>query len=94
MCFDRLQYAICSIPIYEKATTVRDLGIEDDHLPFLRRGVKILHLIPYPFPSVWHTRNDDVSAIDINTLDNFSRIMNVFVADYFGLTTLPEASKK
>jgi glutaminyl-peptide cyclotransferase len=29
-------------------------GIEDDHLPFLQRGVNILHLIPNPFPTVWH----------------------------------------
>lgn len=30
-------------------------GIEDDHLPFLERGVNILHVIASPFPSVWHT---------------------------------------
>lgn len=29
--------------------------IEDDHLPFLRRGVPILHIISNPFPMVWHT---------------------------------------
>lgn len=29
--------------------------IADDHIPFLRKGVNILHVIPYPFPSVWHT---------------------------------------
>lgn len=29
--------------------------IADDHLPFLRKGVNVLHVIPYPFPSVWHT---------------------------------------
>jgi len=30
-------------------------GIDDDHRPFLHRGVPILHLIPSPFPSVWHS---------------------------------------
>lgn len=30
-------------------------GIEDDHLPFLANGVPILHLVPSPFPRVWHT---------------------------------------
>lgn len=30
-------------------------GIEDDHLPFLHNGVPVLHLIPVPFPLVWHT---------------------------------------
>ena len=27
----------------------------DDHLPFLHRGVSVLHVIAEPFPSVWHT---------------------------------------
>ena len=30
-------------------------GIEDDHIPFLRLGVPILHVISNPFPRVWHT---------------------------------------
>lgn len=30
-------------------------GIEDDHIPFLERGVSILHVIASPFPAVWHT---------------------------------------
>ena len=30
-------------------------GVEDDHLPFLRMGVDILHVIANPFPRVWHT---------------------------------------
>ncbi|KAG6868819.1 hypothetical protein C0993_009701 [Termitomyces sp. T159_Od127] len=29
--------------------------IGDDHIPFLEKGVSILHLIPEPFPRVWHT---------------------------------------
>lgn len=28
--------------------------IGDDHVPFLRRGVSILHIIAEPFPHVWH----------------------------------------
>ena len=28
----------------------------DDHLPWMERGVPILHLIASPFPSVWHTQ--------------------------------------
>lgn len=27
----------------------------DDHLPFLHRGVSVLHIIAEPFPRVWHT---------------------------------------
>lgn len=29
--------------------------IEDDHIPFMRLGVPILHMIATPFPRVWHT---------------------------------------
>ncbi|OCF34729.1 glutaminyl cyclase [Kwoniella heveanensis BCC8398] len=29
--------------------------IGDDHIPFLHRGVSILHVISSPFPNVWHT---------------------------------------
>ncbi|CAG8579469.1 4005_t:CDS:2 [Paraglomus brasilianum] len=29
--------------------------IEDDHVPFLQRGVPVIHLISWPFPHVWHT---------------------------------------
>lgn len=28
--------------------------ISDDHVPFLERGVPIVHVIPWPFPRVWH----------------------------------------
>ena len=30
-------------------------SVEDDHLPFLHKGVPVLHMIPLPFPRVWHT---------------------------------------
>ena len=34
----------------------RSLGyMGDDHVPFMRRGVSVLHVITEPFPSVWHT---------------------------------------
>jgi glutaminyl-peptide cyclotransferase len=28
--------------------------IGDDHVPFLQKGVSVLHIIPEPFPRVWH----------------------------------------
>ena len=30
-------------------------GIQDDHVPFVKRGVNILHVIANPFPRVWHS---------------------------------------
>ncbi|KAI5634829.1 peptidase family m28 domain-containing protein [Phthorimaea operculella] len=56
--------------------------IEDDHIPFLRRNVDVLHVIPTPFPSVWHTAADDRSALDFHTIENLNKILRVFVAEY------------
>ncbi|XP_072932249.1 glutaminyl-peptide cyclotransferase-like [Epargyreus clarus] len=57
-------------------------SIEDDHIPFLRRNVDILHVIPNPFPSVWHTEHDTMAALDFNTIENLNKIFRVFVAEY------------
>ncbi|KAF6025713.1 QPCT [Bugula neritina] len=59
--------------------------IQDDHIPFLQRGVPILHLISAPFPQVWHSRYDDESALDYVTIDNLNKILRVFVAEYLHL---------
>ncbi|KAI8788452.1 hypothetical protein BgiMline_007785 [Biomphalaria glabrata] len=64
-------------------------GIEDDHVPFMRRGVEVLHLISTPFPSVWHQPQDDWSHLDFNLIDDFSRIFRVFVSNLLHLQ--PEA---
>lgn len=45
--------------------------IGDDHVPFMHRGVSVLHLIPEPFPSVWHklsVRNDLILPNEIAQL--------------------------
>lgn len=63
----------------------RGTQIEDDHIPFLRRGVPILHLIANPFPHVWHTLRDTKSQLDVSTIDNVKRILQVFVAEYLRL---------
>ena len=54
-------------------------GVEDDHLPFLRENVPILHLIPSPFPSVWHTRNDNVQNLNVNHVQDMRLIMKYFL---------------
>jgi len=60
-------------------------GVEDDHIPFLQRGVPILHVISAPFPTVWHTEQDNKDALDFNTIENLNRILRVFVASYLHL---------
>lgn len=41
-------------------------GIEDDHLPFIAEGVPVLHVIPTPFPNVWHRLSVSIFPLIIN----------------------------
>ncbi|KAI9099378.1 hypothetical protein DFS34DRAFT_579636 [Phlyctochytrium arcticum] len=59
--------------------------IEDDHKPFLERGVPIVHVIPSSFPTVWHTQQDNANAIDAGTVHDYALIFRVFVAQYLNL---------
>ncbi|PWN30370.1 hypothetical protein BDZ90DRAFT_211168, partial [Jaminaea rosea] len=68
-------------------------GIEDDHLPFIANGVPVLHLIPTPFPRVWHTLKDDASALDWPTNYAWSMILRLFTAEYLGLE-MPQLIRK
>ena len=61
-------------------------GIEDDHTPFMERNVPILHVVPAPFPDVWHTDRDDKSALDYKTIDDLNKILRVFVAEYLQMS--------
>ncbi|KAJ3332959.1 hypothetical protein HDU76_012456 [Blyttiomyces sp. JEL0837] len=60
-------------------------GIEDDHKPFLERGVPIVHVIAAPFPPVWHRKSDDATAISPSVVQDLARIFRVLVAEYLGL---------
>ncbi|KAK6068846.1 glutaminyl-peptide cyclotransferase [Seiridium cupressi] len=68
--------------------------IEDDHIPFLVRGVPILHIIPNPFPTVWHTMNDDGEHLDIVTLDDWAKIVTGFVAEWMELDGFMDSPKQ
>ncbi|XP_063824743.1 glutaminyl-peptide cyclotransferase-like [Ostrinia nubilalis] len=70
---------------YFKLSSSRAI-IEDDHIPFLRRNVDVLHIIPSPFPSVWHQPSDDLTALDFTTIENLNKIFRVFVAEYLHLS--------
>ncbi|KAG8810372.1 hypothetical protein FRC17_002960 [Serendipita sp. 399] len=59
--------------------------IEDDHIPFVHRGVNVLHIIASPFPNVWHTLQDDASALDIPTMKRWNLIFRVFATEYLRL---------
>jgi hypothetical protein len=42
--------------------------VEDDHLPFLQRGVPSIDLIDFDFPC-WHQLCDNLSAVSKDSLD-------------------------
>lgn len=59
--------------------------VQDDHVPFMQRGVDILHMIPQPFPRVWHTKDDDGEHLDMETVEDWSVIVTAFVAEWMDL---------
>ncbi|KAG6228590.1 hypothetical protein E4U34_004284 [Claviceps purpurea] len=70
-------------------------GIEDDHIPFMMRGVDILHLIPSPFPSVWHKMADNGENLDLPTVRDWAKIVTAFAAEWLGLGTfLPKKASR
>ncbi|ODV89648.1 hypothetical protein CANCADRAFT_18528, partial [Tortispora caseinolytica NRRL Y-17796] len=56
--------------------------IGDDHLPFVAKGVDVLHLIPNRFPRQWHTLKDDKEHLDPDSVHDWSMIFNAFTAEY------------
>ncbi|KAI7864332.1 hypothetical protein BDF14DRAFT_1958656 [Spinellus fusiger] len=68
--------------------TYDSYSYQDDHLPFMQRGVNILHVIPYRFPPVWHNPADNADCIDPSTVEKLSLLFNSFVAEYLELDLL------
>ncbi|KAF9162065.1 hypothetical protein DFQ26_003888 [Actinomortierella ambigua] len=75
---DPLKPMMTNDPTYEG-------GVSDDHMPFMERGVPVFHVIPSPFPKVWHTLKDDADAIDQDVVTNWANMFRVFAAEYLGL---------
>ena len=75
------------LPEKDKKDHERWLGgfIGDDHVPFMQRGVEILHLIAYPFPTTWHTINDDGAHLNIDTVADWAKIVAAFAAEWMDL---------
>eukprot|EP00736_Rhodelphis_marinus_P010696 Rmarinus@m.5607 len=65
-------------------------GADDDHRPFVRLGVPVVHAIPLPFPSVWHRVEDDLNALDEYVVEDLTRVFLASSLDYLGVITLPQ----
>lgn len=66
--------------------------IEDDHIPFMARGVEILHIIPSPFPAVWHTAKDDGTHLDLDVVEDWAMITTAFAAEWMELDGYMQSS--
>jgi glutaminyl-peptide cyclotransferase len=60
-------------------------NIEDDHIPFSERGVPVVHLIPVPFPKVWHQEEDTMQNVDQQVVHAFSLILRIFFTEMLRL---------
>lgn len=59
--------------------------VEDDHIPFMARGVEVLHIIPTPFPRVWHNIDDDGEHLDLDTCADWAILVTAFAAEWMDL---------
>ncbi|KAI8066504.1 hypothetical protein BC940DRAFT_302328 [Gongronella butleri] len=76
-------------PAEDTMLTYHSHAMQDDHLPFRDRGVPILHLIPSPFPEVWHTPLDDAEHLDPHVIANLDILFRAFVCEYLELDPIP-----
>ncbi len=67
--------------------------MEDDHIPFMARGVPVLHIIPSRFPDVWHTMQDDGEHLDRLTVADWAKIVTAFAAEWMELDGLLPPTK-
>lgn len=71
-------------PVFRSEDTYKHLrgqGVEDDHTPFQQRGVPVLHLIPVPFPDVWHKFTDTIDALDPDTCHRIALVLHRFLQE-------------
>jgi glutaminyl-peptide cyclotransferase len=59
--------------------------VQDDHVPFMARGVEVLHLIPSPFPRVWHEMDDDGEHLDLETVTDWATLTTAWLVGALGL---------
>ncbi|KAK3506253.1 hypothetical protein QTP70_017329 [Hemibagrus guttatus] len=48
-------------------------------------GVSVLHIIATPFPSYWHTVEDNTDKVHGDTVENLTKVLVVFLAEYLRL---------
>jgi glutaminyl-peptide cyclotransferase len=59
--------------------------MQDDHIPFMARGVEVLHLIPGRYPVVWHQIEDDGEHLHMPTVEDWATLTTAFAAEWLEL---------
>ncbi|KAK5200997.1 hypothetical protein LTR16_004192, partial [Cryomyces antarcticus] len=82
----------------KKGGMFRGWMVQDDHVPFMARGVEVLHMIPTPFPRVWHEMDDDGEHLDDSTVEDWARLITAFVGEWMDLegffNVVPDAAEE
>ncbi|OCL00813.1 uncharacterized protein K441DRAFT_683356 [Cenococcum geophilum 1.58] len=68
--------------------------VQDDHIPFMARGVEVLHIIPTPFPRVWHEMDDDGDHLDLDTVEDWAKLVTAFAGEWMELEGFFDAAKR
>ena len=74
----KLQDKIWHIAAQQQAEVFVDRDgsyISDDHLPFLKAGLKVVNLIHSPFPKSWHTSNDSIERCSAKSLQQVGDVL-------------------
>jgi hypothetical protein len=53
--------------------------IHDDHLPFLKAGLKVVNLIHSPFPKSWHTSADSIERCSAKSLQQVGNVLEELI---------------
>ena len=61
------------------AISAVNLQIEDDHIPFLQKGVPVVHIIDWTNLSEWHTKNDNLNIISYKNMQDFGDLLIRFL---------------
>ncbi|XP_017080307.1 glutaminyl-peptide cyclotransferase [Drosophila eugracilis] len=62
---------------------------DDDHLPFIRRNVSVVHLIAEKYPAVWHQAEDVERNVDYNVTEQFGLVLRMFLMEYLNFSATP-----
>jgi Zn-dependent M28 family amino/carboxypeptidase len=62
---------------------IKENEVQDDHIPFKEKGVKYLHLIPYPFPKQHHKNIDTYENLNWDYIETFTNVLFQYLSHIF-----------